>query len=319
MKKRISIVIPVFNGKDFIFDAVNSVLNQSRPADEIIVVDDGSTDGTSEIVAGFGTSVSVVRLPNQGVGAARNAGIQAARGDWVALLDADDVWHPQKLTVFEKAFTDYPEAVLFFSDARVIDSGGQSLRLLSGDPKGPARWDRLLLRNWVITSSAVVKRPAAMAAGLFRTDFQCRAGVEDWDFFLRLMREGSSHYVPGAWTLYRHHPTSAIQSQRRLLREDGLRVVDLNSSGISPDLRRLAVGRVYYDSGVRFLGLLDLNSAREEFRNAFRFMPGDLSLWGMWVITHLGGRFIQILIKCKRRFFQWGTQTRQRCLDGGLK
>ncbi len=93
----VSVVIPAFNAERYIGRAIRSVLVQTRSADEIIVVDDGSTDGTAEAVRSFGEAVRLIQQPNAGVSVARNTGIEAAAGDWIALLDADDEWLPEKM------------------------------------------------------------------------------------------------------------------------------------------------------------------------------------------------------------------------------
>ncbi len=93
---RISAVIPAYNAEDFLSRAIESVLAQTLPVAELIVVDDGSTDATSRVAEGFGGPVRCIRQSNQGVSAARNCGIRQARGDWIAFLDADDEWLPHK-------------------------------------------------------------------------------------------------------------------------------------------------------------------------------------------------------------------------------
>jgi glycosyltransferase involved in cell wall biosynthesis len=93
----ISVVIPVYNGAEFISSAIRSVLRQTLPASEVIVVDDGSTDGSADIALEFGAPVKVLRLPHQGGAAALNAGLAEANGDLLAFLDADDLWSEDKL------------------------------------------------------------------------------------------------------------------------------------------------------------------------------------------------------------------------------
>ena len=93
----ISCVIPVYNGERFLAEALDSALGQSRPPDEVIVVDDGSTDATPEVIAHYAGRVTYLRQDNAGHAAARNRGVAASRGDLVAFLDADDLWHPEKL------------------------------------------------------------------------------------------------------------------------------------------------------------------------------------------------------------------------------
>lgn len=105
----ISVVIPACNAEKYIARAVESVLKQTRPADEIIIVDDGSTDNTADVVRGFGDRVRLIQQPNAGVSAARNAGIRAARGNWIAFLDADDEWLPEKLDLQTAHLQKHPQ------------------------------------------------------------------------------------------------------------------------------------------------------------------------------------------------------------------
>lgn len=99
LKPTISVVIPAYNAADFVSEAIESVINQSYPSVECIVVNDGSSDGTADVLKGFETVANVIHQENQGVSAARNRGIDAATGDWIAFLDADDLWHPEKLAL----------------------------------------------------------------------------------------------------------------------------------------------------------------------------------------------------------------------------
>ncbi len=97
MSMRISVVIPAYNAGRYIGRAIDSVLAQTRPAEEIIVVDDGSTDNTAEIAGAYGDRIRFIRQENAGASVARNTGIAAATGNWIAFLDADDEWLPEKL------------------------------------------------------------------------------------------------------------------------------------------------------------------------------------------------------------------------------
>ena len=94
---KISAVIPAYNSEATIGRAIESVLRQTRPADEILVIDDGSTDNTADVIGSYGDKVHLIQQQNAGASVARNAGINAATGDWIAFLDADDEWLPSKL------------------------------------------------------------------------------------------------------------------------------------------------------------------------------------------------------------------------------
>jgi glycosyltransferase involved in cell wall biosynthesis len=104
----ISVVIPTYNYARFVCEAVDSALSQSLRPQEVIVVDDGSTDDTSDRLRQFGDRIRYVFQQNGGLSKARNTGIREARGDWVAFLDSDDIWHPRKLERISAACGNYP-------------------------------------------------------------------------------------------------------------------------------------------------------------------------------------------------------------------
>lgn len=113
----VSVIVPVYNGEPFLADALRSVLGQTRAADEVIVVDDGSTDGSGELALGF-PGVRVLKRPNGGQPSALNAGVAASKGAYLAFLDADDRWLPDKLELQLGAFAAEPELELVFGYSR---------------------------------------------------------------------------------------------------------------------------------------------------------------------------------------------------------
>lgn len=125
MNPTVAVVIPVRNGRSLIRRAVASALAQSRLPDEIVVVDDGSTDGTGAVVREFGEGVTLIETPQQGVAAARNTGVAAASSDFVAFLDADDYWEPDHLERIETAIKGTEgRATIYFSDLRLAQAHG---------------------------------------------------------------------------------------------------------------------------------------------------------------------------------------------------
>jgi glycosyltransferase involved in cell wall biosynthesis len=110
--ERVSCIIPVFNGARYLAESIHSALSQSRSIDEVIVVDDGSTDNTFSVVAEFGGAVRYVRQDNAGPAAARNRGVGLTNAEFITFLDADDLWHPEKTAVQLAAFADDPELLV---------------------------------------------------------------------------------------------------------------------------------------------------------------------------------------------------------------
>ena len=171
------------------------MLAQTNGECELIVVDDGSTDETPSVLAAFGNRIHVIRQKNQGVSAARNAGICAARGEWVAFLDSDDLWTPEKLAVQIHDVELHPEAVAHIVDAAMIGYSQENLTLfgirgcIQVYQEHPFRPRPLLdvLRVQFFTPTWLVKRSVMQRAGPFRTDFHI---FEDFEMLTRLALEG---------------------------------------------------------------------------------------------------------------------------------
>jgi glycosyltransferase involved in cell wall biosynthesis len=185
----VTTVIPTYNRAALVCRAVESALSQDAPPDEVIVVDDGSTDGTAEALARFGARVRCVRQPNAGVAAARNTGVLAASGEWIALLDDDDVWLPGHLARMRRAITATDgAAALYFSDARLGEA--ETLWSQAGfAPRGDhelrddAESWTLAPRQPLMTPAVVISRAAYLACGGQDEALLCR---EDTHLFLML-------------------------------------------------------------------------------------------------------------------------------------
>ena len=196
----LSVVIPAYNNASTLAEAIASVRSQIAPRREIIVVDDGSSDATSQVVDGIADrDLRLIRQDNGGPGAARNTGIAAAHGEWIALLDADDVWLPNKLELQFAALSGRPEARFCFGGHVVRFADGTEIVRECGLPRRPLFID-LLKGNRLPTSTAVVRRDCFADAGFF--DTALRTG-EDWDMWLRLAALFSGVLVPQPLEIYR--------------------------------------------------------------------------------------------------------------------
>ena len=188
----ISAVIPAYNRGALIGRAIESVLAQSRPPEEIIVVDDGSTDDTAERVRAFGDRVRYVFQPNGGGAAARNRGVEEARGEWIAFLDSDDTWLPEHLRLMEAAIVQtHGRAGFYFGDTqrtaaeghrRLWDIAGLSVRAPNERRDDASQWVMMKVQPMML-QSAVFDRDAYRAAGALETRLVRR---HDTHLFLRL-------------------------------------------------------------------------------------------------------------------------------------
>jgi len=179
---KVSVVVPAYNTGAFLREALDSILAQTHPAHEILVVDDGSTDDTAAICHSYGPAIRYIHQHNQGISAARNAGIRAAAGDWIALLDSDDIALPNRLQRAVDAIQANPNTVVFYSAFDFYYPDG-SRRL---HPIFPARdlWPAMRYRSPILPSTATILRSALLSVGGFRQVF-----IEDWDLWFRMILE----------------------------------------------------------------------------------------------------------------------------------
>lgn len=223
MSPSVSVVVPAFNCAGYIGSALESVMAQSVACREIVVVDDGSSDATPEILAGYGQRIRVVRQENQGVAAARNRAIEQAQCEWIAFLDSDDVWHPEKVALQFAALAAFPDAILLFSDFRMIDAEGgcrdanaikthygvfrrraldwgDVFSTRTGLSNGALAYSGHCFRalfqgNFIKTSTVMMKRQVLAEVGTFDPQWRTE---EDYDLWLRAAAVGPMVYLDQA-------------------------------------------------------------------------------------------------------------------------
>jgi glycosyltransferase involved in cell wall biosynthesis len=207
---RVSVVVPAHDAEATIEAALRSALNQTRPPDEIVVVDDGSVDKTAAAARRAGDAVRVVVQPQGGPSAARNAGVAASSGDWVAFLDADDEWHPEKLE--HQLRLAAGDVVLVATDWARDPVAARAPRVV---PTSAIPTSRILLLNRFQTSTVLLRRDAFMAAGGFDPSLD---GVEDWDMWLRASREGTVVKLDWPFVRYADVATGYSKALERVYR-----------------------------------------------------------------------------------------------------
>jgi glycosyltransferase involved in cell wall biosynthesis len=286
--------MPAFNASLFIQEAIDSVLAQRRTDWELIVVDDGSTDTTPQILQECrrrDDRIRILRQANQGQSAARNRGIDESRGALIAFLDADDCWDPAKLDLQIPTFQDQ-EVGLAFTGVQDIDAEGRSIR-------GPENWqfhrgwilDRLLRNNFICCSSVVVRKSLLEQHNLrFVTGRVC----EDWLLWCQVCMAAKADCVDAPLVHYRVHPQGTSRNQRRMIEgEMGCRR-DLNAmlqsapALMGQDLlvlrhaARLELHKAAYHFARQAFRDGDLEATRKHWAEARRTLPFKLGrIWRM--------------------------------------
>jgi len=194
----VSVVIPAYNAAPFIEKTLDSVRAQTYRDYEIVVVDDGSSDGTHSAVEDYLRRHSMpgrcVRQENKKIAGARNTGMRAARGTHIALLDHDDLWYPEKLSIVMAVFGRRPDTDLVCHGENVSRDGA-IVHVRRYGPWTPRMYERLLFGgNDLSPSASVFKREKALAIGGFRENPEFNT-VEDYDFWMRLSRVAVFHFI----------------------------------------------------------------------------------------------------------------------------
>lgn len=212
----VSVIIPVYNGRDLVNRAIDSVLDQTYGAVEAVVVNDGSTDGTAEVLdrrAAEDARVRVVHQDNGGLSAARNAGIASARGAYINFLDADDWLLEHKLRLQVDVLQAAPEVDLVYSDfLRVRDSDGVVFGEPRREPPRPIA-EVLVYRNWLAPMVPLLRRSLVERVGGFDATFRA---AEDWDYWYRCAQAGRLAYVAGVVAMYRMHGGQMHRDRTRM-------------------------------------------------------------------------------------------------------
>jgi len=199
----VSVIIPAYNQSHYLGQAIQSVLDQTYPDFEIIVVDDGSTDDTRAVADSFTDArLRYVYQDNAGLSAARNTGIRHATGTYLSYLDSDDLFLSEKLALLVDAFDREPELGFAAGQAVLIDENSQPLGEIF-DAGLPQDRSQLLMNNPLHVGSVLLRRDWQEKVGFFDESLR---SYEDWDMWLRLVRAGCQMgWVPQPVSLYRFH------------------------------------------------------------------------------------------------------------------
>jgi glycosyltransferase involved in cell wall biosynthesis len=240
-----SIVIPCYNGRAFLPDTIASIAAQTRAPDEVILVDDGSTDGSADVAARLDPSIRVIRQANQGESVARNVGLRAATADYVLFLDADDLLTREALAHLLTAVERVPGAVAVMG-----------MRIFTDDPDAPVEehiptyldfFPTIVRTNFGPPHCWFTPRRLALTVGGFREDI---AQSEDWEFWARIALTGAPLVsVPYVGALYRRHARSQVSTTPEpAIFRGRLLVCEVLSEGIleRPDLFRRTADVVFW-------------------------------------------------------------------------
>lgn len=271
---KVSVIICNYNYGQFLREAVDSALAQTHPADEVLVVDDGSTDGSREVLRHYGDRIRLLFQENRGVSAARNTGIANSGGELIAFLDSDDAWLPTKLERQVEWFED-PTVGMVYTGLRYVDENGDSLGTSPTGSRGHVLEDLALLRVPGVPasgSSAVVRRSCLETVGPFDESLSTSA---DWDLWRRIACRYTIELTPEPLVLYRQHGSAMHRNvegfEHDMLRAFEAMFEDDAAREVHP-LKRRCYGRLYLTFAGSYLHARGI-------RKSLHYLWAGLSSW----------------------------------------
>lgn len=306
----VSVIIPVFNAEAYIACAVESVFAQTYENREIIVVNDGSTDQTVEILKQYGDRITLMQSPNAGPSTARNIGIQASHGEFLVFLDADDWILPEKLARQVHFLLTNPEIGVVYSGGyrfRTLANGSKSLvSLVSTDLLNQGlgadsdTLSILLLQNPFPIHCAMCRRETVVSVGGFDAALY---GLEDWDLWLRIAPLAAFAYLPGEVAIYRQLPESITYQQSRQIIAYRRVCEKIEQADWFENIRRNLRAKFYLNWSVHVLMAGSLDDTRRKLSRAIETSPVYLPAQLFNLAVMLMGKRALAIYRMKRLIF----------------
>jgi glycosyltransferase involved in cell wall biosynthesis len=289
----VSVIIPTYNRANLLPEAVQSVLAQTFADFELIIVDDGSSDNTQQVVENFTDGrIRYIYQDNKGITGAMNTGLNAAQGSYVARLDSDDRWLPTILAEQVAILQNNPTIGVVYAKAQAMDIHGHPLpQMLGAPPHFPGQhFKSLLYGDFGSAISTLVRRECYDRIGGYDTQLKAN---EDWDVWIRLARHHHFYFLDKVLAHFRYHPgrstASTLFGEVLLSR---LRPLDkaFSEPGLPTEIlavRPLAYRNAHMDIGMKWLSVKDSRQARHHFTEAMRISKRPVTTLAriVWLIV----------------------------------
>lgn len=269
---KVSVIIPTYNPKEHLIETLLSVLNQTYSSLEIVIVDDGSSIDTAAFIKPYISSHAVryIGRENGGTAAARNTGINNSTGEYIAFLDHDDIWLPDKIALQVEALDRNPSCGLTYCNFQILDEQTGSLIDPRRQGEGGCMFEKFLYRNFITTASQImVRRSCFDQLGLFDESLPI---VDDYDFYLRLSRCYDINYDSRVLTHWRSHQFNTSKNyEKTQLGRIKVKEAALNRWVLSNNQKRTLFGGLrsdYYELAYYYLTSEKYSEARNYFKKA---------------------------------------------------
>ncbi len=298
----VSVIIPTYNNAHFLPQTLDSVLEQTYQEFEVIVIDDGSTDDTETVIEPYRERIRYLKKANGGPSAARNLGIQYAKGEFIAFLDADDLWHSDKLALQIAFFQTHPEVGVVYTDGVHFDSEGvisNSIKELYDKIPSGYVFDDLFGNHCIGLSSVMVRRRCLDEVGLFDESL---IGAEDYNLFLRLAQKFQFGFLDKALLHKRAHANNLSDNLDRMC-EDEIKNID-KIAAMFPDKaikRGQLKGQAYARFGRYYFAQRRFDKARHCYKQAMRRRLLSIKDFAFFALSSVPQSWRQSLLALNRQ------------------
>jgi glycosyltransferase involved in cell wall biosynthesis len=298
--KKISVVIAAYNKAELTVRTVQSVLDQAYGNLEVIVIDDGSTDNTRDMLLPFFGRIKYVYKKNGGASSARNLGIKLATGDLIAMLDCDDIYMPEKIEKCAAFLEANPEYGLVYTKVYFIDKNGDILReypnqkpVMSGDIS-----NRLILGNFIPSSTVIARKKCFEDTGLFDESIFVPA---DWDMWLKLSEKYKVGYIGLPLTKYNISGSYTLANPEQSEKEEleVLKKAAARNKKISPLTHKKSISELYLRSAVNYLLIGNFSMARKKLMLSLRIYPLNRKSLFLLFYHSISPQMLQRKVKAK--------------------
>lgn len=288
----VSVIIPTYNRAGYLPQTLDSLRAQTLRNHEVLVIDDGSTDHTADVIRARAEPIRYFQQKNAGPAAARNHGLKEARGEFVGFLDSDDLWQPRFLETMADCLLNNPQVDVAFCRFVTIDDEGRPLRRRRKNASAGHITARLFASTFITTPSVLARRRVICEAGGFDPSLTTS---EDYDLWLRLSLKHRFGFVEEPLCLRRSHPGTQSRngSPAPLIRKAQLleRFYQQHGqgAGIPAEVAHHRLAKVYRSAGKSSYRAGDHATARDLFRRSLHYRPRDPIVWLRYLLARLPG------------------------------
>lgn len=309
-RPKVSVIIPCYNASATIRETLKSIKKQTFKDYEVIAVNDGSTDDTDNILASYAEKLNgllkIITQINQGQAVAKNVGIRNSKGQFIAFLDSDDLWAPDKLEYQLAYMESRPHIGLCYTEGILINDKGDKIGVVNAlsSHRGNC-FDKLLIKNNIIASSVMIKREILDRVGLFDEDFKA---CENWDMWIRISKVSQIEYIDRPLTYYRVHPKNMSKNIDKMY-DYRVKIIDkylpkTNRDPLILEKRSMALFFTYLAFGKQHIENLELRKARNNIIQAIKLRPYEMICYRLYFRTLFGVKAFKAIHGTKKKIMK---------------